>query len=47
MTESTHDEAPRWLLRSDAEQPFVVTICTRGEVDEAVSKLCGLLGNLT
>jgi phosphoserine phosphatase len=46
MTESTHDEAPRWLLRSDAEQPFVVTICTRGEVDEAVSKLCGLLGNL-
>lgn len=46
MTESAHDEAPRWLLRSDAEQPFVVTICTSGEVDEAVSKLRSLLGNL-
>jgi len=46
MTKSTHDEAPRWLLRSDAEQPFVVTICTLGEVDDAVSRLRGLLGNL-
>ncbi len=46
MIESTHDEAPRWLLRSNAEQPFVVTICSRGEVDDAVNRLRGLLGNL-
>lgn len=46
MTGSNHDEAPRWLLRSDAEQPFVVTLCTRGEVDDAVSRLRSLLGNL-
>ncbi len=46
MIESTHDEVPRWLLRSDAEQPFVVTICTSGEVDDAVNRLRGLLGNL-
>ncbi len=46
MTEHGHDEAPRWLLRSDAEQPFVVTICTSGEVDDAVNRLRSLLGNL-
>ena len=46
MTESTHDEAPRWLLRSDVEQPFVVTICTSGEVDDAVNRLRSLPGNL-
>ena len=46
MTESAYDEAPRWLLRSDVEQPFVVTICTRGEVDDAVVRLRSMLGNL-
>jgi phosphoserine phosphatase len=46
MIDSTHDEAPRWLLRSDAEQPFVVTICTRGKVDDALKWLRSLLGNL-
>lgn len=46
MTESAHDETPRWLLRSDAAQPFVVTICTSAEADNAVNRLRGLLGNL-
>ncbi|MBT8438065.1 MAG: phosphoserine phosphatase SerB [Gammaproteobacteria bacterium] len=46
MTENTLNEAPRWLLRSDAAQPFVVTICTSGEVDDAISRLRGLLGDL-
>jgi len=46
MTESAYDEAPRWLLRSDAEQPFVVTICTSGEVDDELNRLRSLLGDL-
>ncbi len=46
MTESTNDEVPGWPLRSDSEQPFVVTICTNGDVDDAVTRLCAELGDL-
>lgn len=46
MTESAHDEAPRWLLRSEAAQPFVVTICTSGEADNVVNRVRSLLDSL-
>lgn len=46
MTESTLDEVPQWPLRSDSEQPFVVTICTTGEVGDAVTRLSAELGDL-
>ena len=46
MTKSAHEEAPRWLLRSDAQQPFVITICTTGKVDDVLNRLRSLLGDL-
>lgn len=46
MTDFSDDEAPRWLLRSDATQPFVVTVCTNAGLQRMLSQLRTLLGEL-
>ena len=46
MTQGIHGEAPRWLSRGDAEQPFVVTICSDEALDDAFKQLRGLLEDL-
>ena len=46
MIEETPVQAPRWLGRSESRQPFVVTICTAGQVDDALTLLDVELGDL-
>jgi len=46
MTEGTHDDIPRWMLRGDREEPFVVTICANEAVDNALRQLRSMLGDL-
>jgi hypothetical protein len=40
------EQAPRWLPRSDARQAFVATLCSAGNINEALSVLYTALGNL-
>lgn len=46
MTQGSHGEEPRWLSRGDAEQPFVVTICSNETLDDALKRLRNLLEDL-
>jgi phosphoserine phosphatase len=46
MTDFSDDEAPRWLLRSDATQPFVVTVCSSVDLNQVLSRMQTLLGEL-
>ena len=46
MTVDTQAEAPRWLGRSDARQPFVITICTTGEFSDLLTLFDAELGDL-
>ena len=46
MTEDFAAEAPRWLGRGDARQPFVVTICTNGDFAETLTLFDAELGDL-
>jgi phosphoserine phosphatase len=46
MIENSSLQTPRWLGRSDSRQPFVVTICTVGELDDAVTLFDAELGDL-
>ena len=40
------EQAPRWLPRSDARQAFVATLCSAGNINEALSVLYTALGDL-
>jgi len=46
MIEGGSLQTPRWLGRSDSRQPFVVTICTMGEIDDALALFDTELGDL-
>jgi len=46
MIEDTPVQAPRWLGRSDSRQPFVVTSCTIGEFNAALTLFDAELGDL-
>jgi hypothetical protein len=46
MNADTPAEAPRWLGRSDALQPFVATICTIGEFSDLLTRFDAELGDL-
>jgi phosphoserine phosphatase len=46
MTDFSDDEAPRWLLRSEATQPFVVTVCSNADLNQVLSRMQTLLGDL-
>ena len=40
------EQAPRWLSRSDARQAFVATLCSTGNINDALSVLYTTLGDL-
>jgi phosphoserine phosphatase len=44
---SQSQQAPRWLPRSSARQAFVVTLCSAGDIDAALTTLDETLGELT
>lgn len=46
MIADTPAEPPRWLGRSDALQPFVVTICTVGDFSDLLMRFDAELGGL-
>jgi len=46
MIEDASIQAPRWLGRSNAQQPFVITVCTAGECSDALALLDTELGDL-
>jgi len=46
MNADTPVEVPRWLARSNARQPFVVTICATGELGELLTLFDAALGEL-
>ncbi|MDH3635890.1 MAG: phosphoserine phosphatase SerB [Gammaproteobacteria bacterium] len=46
MTESAHDDIPRWMMRGDRDEPFVITLCANEAVDNALQQLSGMLGDL-
>jgi len=46
MIEDTPVQAPRWLGRSDSRQSFVITICTIGDFNDALTLLDAELGGL-
>ena len=46
MTQCNHGEVPRWLARGDAEQPFVVTICSNETLDDVLKQFHSLLEDL-
>jgi phosphoserine phosphatase len=46
MIEDEPVQAPRWLGRSNSQQPFVITICTIGEFNHALTLLDAELGDL-
>lgn len=46
MTGADAEQAPRWLARSDARQPFVATLCSVGNVDATLALFYNELGNL-
>jgi phosphoserine phosphatase len=46
MIEDVPVQTPRWLGRSDARQPFVVTICAMGELDDTIALFDAELGDL-
>jgi len=41
---SSSPQAPRWLPRSNARQPFVVTLCSADDIDAALATLDEALG---
>ena len=46
MNRGSHGEKPRWLSRGDAEQPFVITICSDEALDDAFEQFRGLREDL-
>ena len=46
MTGAGTEQAPRWLARSDARQPFVATLCSVGSVDATLALFYDELGDL-
>ena len=46
MSQNSQAEEPRWLGRSDALQPFVITICAVGEMGDILSRFDAELGDL-
>jgi phosphoserine phosphatase SerB len=46
MNTDSPAEAPRWLGRSDALQPFVVTICSMGDFSDLLTRFDAELGDL-
>ena len=46
MITDTPAEAPGWFGRSDALQPFVVTLCTIGDFSNLLTRFDAELGNL-
>lgn len=46
MSPDPFEQEPRWLPRSDARQAFVATLCSAGNINEALSVLYTALGNL-
>ena len=46
MSGEHSEQAPRWLLRSDARQAFIATLCSAGNLDDALSVLYATLGDL-
>jgi phosphoserine phosphatase len=46
MNEGIPGETPRWLGRSVAQQPFVMTICTAGELKDVLPLIEAELGDL-
>jgi hypothetical protein len=46
MSPDHTQQAPRWLPRSDARQAFVATLCSAGNINDALSVLYTSLGDL-
>jgi phosphoserine phosphatase len=46
MSPDHSEQAPRWLPRSDARQAFVATLCSAGDINDALSVLYTALGDL-
>ncbi|MDH3389366.1 MAG: phosphoserine phosphatase SerB [Gammaproteobacteria bacterium] len=46
MTAPGQAQAPKWLRRSSASQPFVATVCSGGDLDRALAALGAELGEL-
>jgi phosphoserine phosphatase len=46
MSGEFSEQAPRWLPRSDARQAFVATLCSAGNINDALAVLYTALGDL-
>jgi phosphoserine phosphatase len=46
VTHTLPSEVPRWLLRSDAKQPFVITVCAGDSLEPVLMELRNQLGEL-
>jgi phosphoserine phosphatase len=46
MSPEHSEQAPRWLPRSDARQAFVATLCSAGNINDALAVLYAALGDL-